>query len=97
MCWLRSVVRLPKPSRPCRLNFLRLLARCSREGSLVRLSDFWERLTEVVGPAYTTSWGRDMVLPEIGLTVEQAIEAGVETAVIWRAVCECAEVPPNLR
>ncbi len=63
----------------------------------MRLSDFWERLTAVVGSEYTTSWGRDMVLPDIGLTVEQAIASGVETAVIWRAVCECVEVPSYLR
>lgn len=63
----------------------------------MRLSDFWERLTLVIGPTYTSSWGRDMVLPDIGLTVEQAIESGVETAVIWRAVCDCLEVPSDLR
>jgi Protein of unknown function (DUF3046) len=63
----------------------------------VRLSDFWERLTVVVGPAYTNSWGRDMVLPSLGLTVEQAIESGVDTALIWRAVCDFIDVPAHLR
>jgi hypothetical protein len=33
----------------------------------------------------------------LNLTVNQAIEAGVETSVIWRAVCDFVEVPSNLR
>jgi len=63
----------------------------------MRLSDFWERLEMVVGPAYMRSWGSDIVLPELNLTVNQAIEAGVETSIIWRAVCDFVEVPSNLR
>ncbi|MCF8531128.1 MAG: DUF3046 domain-containing protein [Candidatus Nanopelagicales bacterium] len=63
----------------------------------VRLSDFWERLEQVVGAPYVQSWARDMVLPDIHLTVEQAIAQGVETSGIWRAVCQCLDVPRSLR
>ena len=63
----------------------------------MRLSDFWERLEVVVGPAYMQSWGSDIVLPQLNLTVNQAIESGVDTSEIWRAVCDFVEVPSNLR
>lgn len=63
----------------------------------VRLTDFWERMGEVFGPAYAQSWAHDVVLPSLGLTVEQAIATGIETREIWRAVCAVAEVPATLR
>ena len=63
---------------------------------LVRLADFWERMDQVFGPAYARSWAHDVVLPPLGLTVEQAISAGVDTKDIWRAVCATTEVPAVL-
>lgn len=51
----------------------------------------------VLGSGYTRSWGSDVVLPSLDLTVEQAIEHGVETVDIWRAVCEFIDVPSHLR
>lgn len=62
----------------------------------VRLTDFWERLETVLGPAYARSWAHDVVLPPLGLTVEQAIAAGIDTKEIWRAVCQVADVPATL-
>jgi hypothetical protein len=62
----------------------------------MRLTDFWERLELTLGPLYAHSWARDIVLPGIGLTVIDAIAAGVETREIWRAVCESVEVPSTL-
>ena len=63
----------------------------------MRLSDFWERMETVIEPAYTRSWGSDVVLPRLNLTVDQAIASGIETNEIWRAVCEFIEVPSYLR
>ncbi len=63
----------------------------------VRLTDFWERMDEVFGPAYSRSWAHDMVLPQLGLTADQAIAAGIDTKDIWRAVCAFTEVPGILR
>lgn len=51
----------------------------------------------VLGSQYTQSWGSDIVLPSLNLTVDQAIAGGVETSVIWRAVCEFIDVPSHLR
>ena len=63
----------------------------------VRLTDFWERMDEVFGPAYSRSWAHDMVLPRLGLTAEQAICVGIDTKDIWRAVCDFTDVPGTLR
>ncbi|MDO8307275.1 MAG: DUF3046 domain-containing protein [Actinomycetota bacterium] len=63
----------------------------------MRLTDFWERMDAVFGPAYARSWAHDVVLPTLGRTAEEAIGDGVETKVIWRAVCQVTEVPAVLR
>ena len=62
----------------------------------MRLTDFWERLEAVLGPVYARSWARDVVLPNLGLTVEQAIASGIDTKEIWREVCRVADVPSTL-
>lgn len=63
----------------------------------MRRSDFSERLDAVLGAEYAPSWSRDVVLPGLGITVQQAFDAGVETHLVWRAVCEVIDVPPFLR
>lgn len=64
----------------------------------MRLTDFWERMDAVLGSEYARSWAGDVVLGPLGSrTVMQAIDAGVDTSVIWRAVCEVADVPSWLR
>jgi hypothetical protein len=62
----------------------------------VRLTDFWERMEAVLGPAYAHSWADDVVLPGLGCTVTEAIAAGVETREVWRAVCATVDVPGTL-
>ena len=52
----------------------------------------------VLTPEYSRSWAADVVLDEVGgRTVDEAIRDGVETVMIWRAVCGVVEVPPLLR
>jgi len=66
----------------------------------VRLTDFWERLDATFGPGYATSVAADQVLPQLGgRTIKQALAAGEETVVVWRAVCAAypERVPPRLR
>jgi hypothetical protein len=65
--------------------------------AVVRLTDFWERMETVLGPDYAHSWARDVVLSDLGCTVEDAIARGVETKEVWRAVCASTEVPGTLR
>ena len=62
----------------------------------MRLTDFWERMDAVLGPAYSHSWARDVVLADLGVTVDQAIASGIDTKIIWHAVCDTVEVPGTL-
>jgi hypothetical protein len=66
----------------------------------VRLTDFWWRLEKVFGPAYARSVAADQVLPQLGgRTIDQALRAGEETVVVWRAVVAAypERVPTTLR
>ena len=66
----------------------------------MRLTDFWWRMEQVFGPRYATSVATDQVLPQLGgRTVEQALAAGEETVVVWRAVVAAYpdRVPQTIR
>jgi hypothetical protein len=57
-------------------------------------------LEQTFGPAYAGSLAADQVLPQLGgRTIRQALEAGEETVVVWRAVCAAYpdRVPARLR
>jgi hypothetical protein len=61
---------------------------------VVRLTHFWERMTERFGPGYVDSVARDQVIRVLGdRTVYAALEAGVEPKEVWLAVCEHFDVP----
>jgi hypothetical protein len=67
---------------------------------LVRLTDFWTRLEQVFGAAYSQSLAADHSFAELGdRTINQSIADGVETATIWRAVIAAYpdRVPARLR
>ncbi len=50
------------------------------------------------GAAYAESFARDQVLAGLGgRTVVEALCAGVEAKVVWRAVCEAVDVPATER
>ncbi len=68
-----------------------------RQTARVRLTDFWERMELVLGPAYARSWAHDVVLSGLGHTVDDAIAAGIDTKDVWRAVCAQIDVPATLR
>lgn len=54
----------------------------------MRLTVFWERMTERFGPKYVDSFARDYVMSELGgRTVNQALEQGVSAKEVWSAVC----------
>lgn len=58
----------------------------------VRLTDFWARMERRFGPAYVESFAADQVLPQLGgRTVREALAAGEDAQVVWRAVCEATE------
>ena len=66
----------------------------------MRLTDFWYRLEQVFGAGYARSVANDQVLGELGgRTINQALTAGEETVVVWRAVVRTypERVPARLR
>jgi hypothetical protein len=63
----------------------------------MRLTDFWDRMDTQFGSAYARSVALDFRLPTLGRTVEQAIADGVDTKLIWRAVCDDFELPDTVR
>lgn len=64
----------------------------------MRLSDFWERMERHLGAAYADSWARDQVIAGLGdRTVHQALQAGMDAKVVWRAVCDVLELPARER
>jgi hypothetical protein len=70
------------------------------KGCKVRMTDFWSRLEEAFGPAYSRSLARDQAFTELdGRTIDEAIAQGVETVTVWRAVVATFpdRVPSQLR
>jgi hypothetical protein len=63
----------------------------------VRLTDFWNRMDTQFGRSYARSVATDFRLPALGLTIEEAIEAGTDTKAIWRAVCDAFDLPGSVR
>jgi hypothetical protein len=59
----------------------------------MRLSEFWERMRRRFGADYAQSVAADYRLTGLGATVNEALERGDSTKVVWRAVCEEIEAP----
>jgi hypothetical protein len=64
----------------------------------VRLTEFWERMERHLGPAYARSWAQDQVIGSLGSrSVNEALRAGEDPKVIWRAVCDVLKLPAKER
>jgi Protein of unknown function (DUF3046) len=64
----------------------------------VRRSEFWERMAEQFGAVYAQSVAQDQVIAGLGgHTVEQALAAGDDPKLVWRAVCEHYDLPVAVR
>jgi hypothetical protein len=60
----------------------------------VRLTVFWERMTERCGASYVDSFARDYVMSELGgRTVNQALAHGIPAKEVWAAVCRSLDLP----
>lgn len=61
-------------------------------------TEFWARMERHLGAAYADSFSRDYVIEALGgRTVQQALAAGYDTVVVWRAVCEALQLPDRDR
>lgn len=64
----------------------------------MREQELWRRLNRHVGEAMAPSWARDVVLGELGnRSVLEALDAGVPTQTVWRAVWAFLELPASER
>ena len=64
----------------------------------VRRTEFWARMERVFGVPYADSLAHDQVLGTLGdRTVVQALDAGEDVKVVWRAVCQALNVPASER
>jgi Protein of unknown function (DUF3046) len=64
----------------------------------MRTTAFRKMMAEEFGEIRADMLARDHVFSALNnRTVDQALEAGVPTKEIWRAVCDAFEVPPDRR
>ncbi|GAA2340292.1 DUF3046 domain-containing protein [Saccharopolyspora halophila] len=64
----------------------------------MRHTDFRSRMAEEFGRTRAEMLAQDHVFSELGgCTVDEALEAGVSTKQVWKAVCEAFEVPHTRR
>jgi len=55
-------------------------------------------MNQHLGEAYAVSYARDQVLAQLGgRTVDQALAAGDDVKLVWRAVVEALELPASER
>lgn len=59
----------------------------------MRLADFHQRVTDVFGTERGAWILHSHVLSEVGATGNQALDAGVDVALIWDRLCQDFEVP----
>lgn len=55
-------------------------------------------MTVALGPGYAESWAHDFVIGALGgKTVDEALAAGLDPKVVWRAVHRELGLPPSAR
>jgi hypothetical protein len=66
--------------------------------SLMRLTDFWDRMEQALGAGYARSWAADFHVPSLdGRTVDQALAQGEDAQTVWRAVHQTLDLHPKYR
>lgn len=64
----------------------------------MRHSEFWARMEQHLGRAYSRVWSREQVLGELdGRTVDEALAAGESPKRVWTAVWGALELPDSER
>jgi hypothetical protein len=60
----------------------------------MRHTEFWARMDDALGPAYSRSWASMFVIGELGgRTAADALDAGVPPKEVWAAVWRVLELP----
>jgi Protein of unknown function (DUF3046) len=64
----------------------------------MRLTEFWARMDQHLGPAYARTWAETQVIAELdGRTVAEALDQGEAAKTVWRAVWTHLQLPPSER
>lgn len=64
----------------------------------MRHTEFWRRMEHALGSAYARSWADMFVIAELdGRTVAEALAAGKDPKIVWRAVWKVLELPEKDR
>jgi hypothetical protein len=64
----------------------------------MRHTEFWDRLDNALGPAWSRSWAELFVIGELGSrTAVEALDAGVAPKQVWAAVWRVLELPETQR
>lgn len=64
----------------------------------MRHTEFWTRMEEALGGAYSRHWARNHVLAALGgHTVDEALADGTSPKVVWRAVWAELDLPSRDR
>lgn len=64
----------------------------------MRMTEFWARMEEALGPAYCRVWADQHVMADLGgRTVNQALAAGEQPKQVWRVVWATLDLPPHHR
>ena len=64
----------------------------------MRHTEFWSRLDDVLGRAYSRTWAELTVVRDLdGRTTQEALAAGVPPKQVWVAVCRQLELPERER
>lgn len=62
----------------------------------MRLSEFWQAVTDEFGGAYGRMIVHDLVLTELGdSSAQDALARGVPARDVWLALCRASDVPPQ--
>ena len=62
----------------------------------MRLSEFWQAVTDEFGGPYGRVLVSDLVLAELGdRTAADAIVTGLDAREVWLALCRASDVPRN--
>lgn len=60
----------------------------------MRETEFWARMNRHLGSGYARAWAAQVVLADLaGRTASEALDAGVPTQHVWRAVWAHLELP----
>ncbi|KAA1426539.1 DUF3046 domain-containing protein [Nocardioides antri] len=64
----------------------------------MRHTEFWARLDQHLGRAYSRTWAEQQVLGELGhRTAIEALDAGVPPKQVWAAVWQSLGLPASER